>query len=99
MKDFHEKMIEKQGALDTVDKTIQELTELIEQLRNWKIVYINKPATPKFLLVKIIDHIQEECVDSMVMIKRIIKLFGFKKTENDFIETSKINRTIERYLL
>ena len=97
MKDFHEQMSKKLGALKNVDKTIQELQELTEKLRDWKMFYFMEDYNVD-LLKDCLNDIQEERCDVEVMLQRLDEVFNFKHSENKFIETSKTNRTIERYL-
>ncbi len=97
MKDFHKQMSNKLGALKNVDKTIQELEELQEKLRDWKTLYYQGAVdSPDFR--DCMDDIQEERVDCGVMLERLDEVFNFSVSENKFIETSKINRTSELYL-
>lgn len=98
LKDFHEQMIKKQGELETVNKTIEELQELTNKLNDWKtLFYIG--AVDSIDMRNTLDHVQEERVDCSVMLKRLDKLFNFTKQENKNIAVTKINRTIDRYLL
>ncbi len=96
-KDFHNKMIEKQGTLETVNKTIQEYMEYIEALRDFKSLALAGDVDSSEMK-NVLDRIQEEGVDSGVMKDRINILFNFMDQELEFIKTTKINRTIERYL-
>ena len=97
MQDFHEKMIEKQGTLETVNKTIQEYLEYIEALRDFKSLCLAGDVDSEQMKT-VLDRVLEEGVDSGVMRDRVDILFNFMPRELEFIKKSKINRTIERYL-
>ncbi len=90
-------MIEKQGTLETVNKTIQEYMEYIEALRDFKSLALAGDVDSSEMK-NVLDRIQEEGVDSGVMKDRINILFNFMDQELEFIKKTKINRTIERYL-
>lgn len=95
-KEFHQKMIDKQGTLETINKTIQEHLEYIEALRDMKtVVLIDNVGSCETMML---DRIQEERVDCKVMDFRINQLFNFSDNINSKIEQSKIERTKERYL-
>lgn len=97
MQDFHKRMSNKLGALKNIDKTIQELQELTEKLRDWKTFYFNGDLrSPDFK--ECMEDIQEERADVGIMLERLDHVLNFNNSENKFIETTKINRTIERYL-
>lgn len=98
MKDFHKQMIAKQGEIATVDKVIQEHIEYIEKLRDFKTLYFIG-AFDSSEMKDCIKNIQEERVDCSVMDDRVDAMFNFTPQENKNIATTKINRTIERYLL
>ena len=98
MKDFHKQMTKKLGAMENVDKTIHEVGELIEKLRDWKVFcFLGATDSPDFR--KCMESIQEERVDVSIMLKRLDYVLNFTNQENKNIATKKINRTIERYLL
>ena len=98
MKDFHKQMSIKLGTLKNVDKAIQELEELQENLRDWKILYLSGNENSSDMK-HILDNIQEERIDVSVMMQRLDCIFNFTKQDNKNIAVSKINRTIERYLV
>ena len=97
MLDFHKQMIDELGVLKNVDKTIQELQELQEKLRDWKSLYFADNLVSNDLK-ECMKEIKEERVDVEVMLERLDTIFNFTEDEKQFIKTRKINRTIKRCL-
>jgi len=82
--EIHQKTIERYGVNAMINKTIQELMELAEALRDYKI----KPAN--------IPSIIEERVDVEKMLNKLDYIFMISDEEKQRISNEKMKRTLER---
>ena len=83
-REIHRKTIEKYGAIDMIDKCIQEMGELSRAL-TYNIMGIKNEA-------KII----EERVDVEKMLNKLDVIFGFKEEDKRLISNTKMRRTLDR---
>ena len=80
----HKETIEKYGKVAMVNKSIQEINELIEELRDYKSSHDNK------------HEIIEEIADCYNMLDKLVILFDFNSKEVVEIKNNKMIRTIAR---
>lgn len=84
IREIHIKTIEKYGRLDNINKAIQELNELIEELRDKKNGEKNS------------HKIQEEIADVRNMCDKLEIIFNLNPKETKEIQLNKMVRTLQR---
>jgi NTP pyrophosphatase (non-canonical NTP hydrolase) len=85
IKDIHIKTIQNYGITDNINKAIQELNELIEELRDYK----NNVG-------RNVNNIKEEIADVRNMLDKMILICKIDPSEVKSIQKDKMKRTLER---
>jgi len=83
-REIHRKTIERYGAVEMINKCIQEMQELAENLRD------NKHGADN------IAQVLEERVDVEKMLNKLDVIFGFKDADKKLISNAKMRRTLDR---
>jgi len=83
-RDIHRMTIEKYGAIEMINKCIQEMQELAENLRD------NKNGIDN------LAGVLEERVDVEKMLNKIDVIFGFTEEDKQLISNAKMRRTLDR---
>ena len=83
-RDIHQMTIEKYGAVEMINKCIQEMQELAECLRD------NKHGENN------LASVLEERVDVEKMLNKLDVIFGFKDADKKLISNAKMRRTLDR---